>query len=176
MKPQVVIVGAGSAIFGLGTLATLVRSERLHGGTLGLVDLNAEGLELIDRLARRLNREWDAGLTIESSTRREEVLPGSDFVIVSIEVGPREGMWRRDWEIPLEFGVRQPYGENGGPGGFAHTLRQVPEMLAIARDMERLCPDAWLINFTNPVPRLCLAVSRYSQIKTVGLCHQINEA
>jgi alpha-galactosidase len=176
VKPKIVIVGAGSAIFGLGTLATLVRSERLRGSTLGLVDLNASGLELIDTLAQRLNREWHAGLTIQSSTRREEMLPGADFVIVSIEVGPREETWQRDWEIPLQFGVRQPYGENGGPGGFAHTLRQVPEMLAIARDMERLCPGAWLINFTNPVPRLCLAVSRYSRIKAVGLCHQINEA
>jgi alpha-galactosidase len=174
--PKVVIVGAGSAIFGLNTLATLVRSPRLRGGTLALVDLNAGGLAFINALARRLNCEWDAKLTIESSTRREDVLSGADFVIVSIEVGPREGTWRRDWEIPLQFGVRQPYGENGGPGGFAHTLRQAPEMLAIARDMERLCPDAWLINFTNPVPRLCLAVSRYSRIRTVGLCHQIDIA
>ncbi len=176
MKPKVVIIGAGSASFGLGTLATLLRSERLRGGTLALVDLNAEGLGLIDALARRLNREWDAGLTIQSSTQREEVLPGADFVIVAIEAGPREGLWRRDWEIPLRFGVRQPYGENGGPGGLAHTLRQVPAMLAIAADMERLCPNAWLINFTNPLPRLCLAVSRYSHIKTVGLCHQIEIA
>ncbi len=170
------IIGAGSAIFGLNTLATLVRSPQLRGGTLGLVDLNGEGLALIDALARRLNREWDADLAIESSTRREEILPGAHFVVVAIEVGPREGTWQRDWEIPLQFGVRQPYGENGGPGGLAHTLRQVPEMLAIARDMERLCPQAWLINFTNPVPRLCLAVSRYTSVRTVGLCHQINEA
>jgi alpha-galactosidase len=176
MNPKIVIIGAGSTIFGLRTLATLLRSERLHGSTLGLVDLNADGLGLIDTLARRLNQEWAAGWTISSSTRRTDVLPGADFVIVSIEVGPREGTWRRDWEIPLQFGVRQPYGENGGPGGLAHTLRQVPEMLAIARDMERLCPGAWLINFTNPVPRLCLAVSRHSRIKTVGLCHQINAA
>lgn len=173
---KVVIIGAGSAIFGLKTLATLVGSPHMRGGTLGLVDLNGDGLGLVEALARRLNREWDGGLTIESSTDREEVLPGADFVVVAIEVGPREGTWERDWEIPLQFGVRQPYGENGGPGGLAHTLRQVPEMLAIARDMERLCPDAWLVNFTNPVPRLCLAVSRYTAVKTVGLCHQINEA
>jgi alpha-galactosidase len=176
MKPKVVIIGAGSAIFGLGTLATLVRSRPLRGGTLALVDLDAEGLALVDVLAQRLNREWGAGLTIVSSTDRTEMLDGADSVIVSIEVGPREGLWKRDWEIPLQFGVRQPYGENGGPGGLAHTLRQVPEMVAIARDMERLCPDAWLINYTNPVPRLCLAVSRYSHIRTVGLCHQINIA
>jgi alpha-galactosidase len=176
MKPKVVIIGAGSAVFGLGTLATLVRTPRLRGGTLVLVDLDSEGLGLIDALARRLNQEWDANLSIVSSTQREEVLDGADFVIVSIEVGPREGLWRRDWEIPLQFGVRQPYGENGGPGGLAHTLRQVPEILAIAQDMERFCPDAWLINFTNPVPRLCLATSRYSRIRTVGLCHQIDIA
>ena len=176
MKPKIVIVGAGSAVFGLGTLATLLRSPQLRGGSLALVDLNAEGLALVHRLAQRLNEEWDAGLSLESSTRRQDVLPGADFVIVAIEAGPREGLWRRDWEIPLQFGLRQPYGENGGPGGLAHTLRQVPEMLAIARDMERLCPDAWFINFSNPLPRLCLAVSRYSRIKTVGLCHQITEA
>ncbi|MGQ9599067.1 MAG: family 4 glycosyl hydrolase [Anaerolineae bacterium] len=176
MGAKVVIIGAGSAIFGLETLATLMRSPKLQGGTLALVDLNAEGLALIEALAHRLSREWQADLTIESSTQRERVLEGADFVIVSIEVGPREELWRRDWEIPLQFGVRQPYGENGGPGGLAHTLRQVPEMLAIVRDMERLCPGAWLINFSNPLPRLCLAVSRYSPIKVVGLCHQLNIA
>jgi alpha-galactosidase len=174
--PKVVIVGAGSAIFGLGTLATLMGHPRLRGGTLALVDVNAEGLALIDKLARRLNREWDAGLTIESTTDRRDALPRAGFVIVSIEVGPREGLWQRDWEIPLQFGVRQPYGENGGPGGLAHTLRQVPALLSIAHDMERLCPEAWLVNFANPLPRLCLAVSRYSGIRTVGLCHQINAA
>jgi alpha-galactosidase len=129
MNPKVVVIGAGSTIFGLGTLATLLRSERLRGSTLALVDLNADGLNLMDTLARRLNREWAAAMTIESSTSRQEALPGAHFVVVSIETGPREGLWRRDWEIPLAFGVRQPYGENGGPGGFAHTLRQVPEML-----------------------------------------------
>lgn len=174
--PKVVIIGAGSASFGLETLATLMRSPRMKGGTVALVDLNREGLDLVDALARRLNREWDSGVTIVSTTRREEVLGGADFVVVAIEVGPREGLWRRDWEIPLQFGVRQPYGENGGPGGLAHTLRQVPAMLDIAHDMERLCPDAWLINFTNPVPRLCLAISRHSRIKAVGLCHQLAEA
>jgi alpha-galactosidase len=176
MRPKAVILGAGSTIFGLETLSTLIRSPRLQGGTLALVDLNAEGLALVEALAHRLNREWQADLTIERATDRREVLPGADFVIVSIEVGPREGTWQRDWEIPLQFGVRQPYGENGGPGGLAHTLRQVPEMLRIAHDMERLCPRAWLINFSNPVSRLCLAVSRYSTIRTVGLCHQINAA
>jgi alpha-galactosidase len=176
MKAKIAIIGAGSASFGLGTLTTLMRSEVIRGSTVALVDLDGEGLALIDKLARRVNREWDAGLTIETTTRREDALPGADFVIVSVEAGARENLWRRDWEIPLAFGVRQPYGENGGPGGFAHTLRQVPPLLDIARDMERLCPDAWLINFSNPLPRLNLALARYSNIRSVGLCHQIEEA
>lgn len=175
-RTHVVIVGAGSASFGLGTLATLIRSRHLRGCSLGLVDLNPAGLGLVTALAQRLNMEWEAGLSVASSTHREDVLPGADFVIVSIENGPREDLWQRDWEIPLQCGVRQPYGENGGPGGLAHTLRQVPAILSIARDMERLCPEAWLINFTNPLSRLCLAVSRYTEIKIVGLCHQINIA
>lgn len=176
MKPKVVIIGAGSASFGLGTLVTLMQSPRLRGSTVALVDLNESGLELIDALARRLNREWEAGLEVLSTTDRTEALPGADFVILCIEVGPREGLWQRDWEIPLDFGVRQPYGENGGPGGLAHTLRQVPAVVAIARDMERLCPRAWLIDFSNPVPRLCLGVSRYTSVQCVGLCHQLEIA
>jgi alpha-galactosidase len=123
-----------------------------------------------------MNREWDAQMTIESSTDRAGLLPAADFVILSIEPGPREKLWRQDWEIPLRHGLRQPYAENGGPGGFAHAARNIPVLMEVARDMERLCPDAWLINFTNPVPRLCLAATRYTRIRTVGLCHQLHMA
>jgi alpha-galactosidase len=137
-----------------------------------LCDVNAETLETMQRLADRMNGEWDAGCTIRASTERRDLLPGADFVIVCIQVGPREVVWRQDWEIPLRHGVRQPYAENSGPGGFAHTCRNLPEMLAIARDMEALCPHAWLLNFTNPLSRLVLGVSRYTSIRTVGLCHQ----
>jgi alpha-galactosidase len=112
-------------------------------------------------------------MTIEASTERRELLAGADFVIVSIEVPPREALWRLDWEIPLRHGLRQPFGENGGPGGLMHAMRQIPPLMAIAHDMEALCPDAWLINFSNPLPRLTRAITRYSGIKTVGKCHQI---
>ena len=81
---------------------------------------------------------------------------------------------RQDWQVPLRHGLRQPYGENGGPGGLMHTCRQVPAHLAIARDMEALCPAAWLILFSNPLPRLVRAITKYTSIRTVGKCHQIN--
>lgn len=170
---NVVIIGAGSASFGPNTIATILNSEQLRGGCLGLVDRDGESLQRVLAVAERMNDAWQAEMTIAGSTDRCDLLPGADFVVVSIEVPPREKLWRLDWEIPLRHGLRQPYGENGGPGGMMHTFRQVPPLLEIVRDMEAACPDAWLINFSNPLPRLTRAITRYSSIKTVGKCHQI---
>jgi alpha-galactosidase len=170
---KVVIIGAGSASFGLSSLATLLREPTLRGSTLALVDLNTQGLLLVHQLAERMNRQWDAGMSIESHADRRAALEGADFVACTIEVGPREQLWRQDWELTLRHGLRQPYAENGGPGGFAHTARNMPQILDIARDMEELCPRALFLNLTNPVPRLCRALSKYTAIKAVGLCHQI---
>jgi len=88
-------------------------------------------------------------------------------------VPPREKLWRMDYEIPLKYGLRQPYAENGGPGGFAHAARNIGPVLEIAHDMEQVCPDALFINFSNPMMRICDAIARYSRVKVVGLCHQI---
>src|SRR5919202_2011076 len=174
MKPvKIVIIGAGSASFGLNSLATLLREPSLRGSTLALVDINADGLGLVYRLAERMNGQWDAGLTIDPTTDRRAVLDGADFVVCAIEVGPREELWRLDWEVTLRHGLRQPYAENGGPGGFAHTARNTPHILDIARDMERPCPGALLVMLSNPLPRLCRAVTKYTSSAVVGLCHGI---
>ncbi len=170
---KIVIIGAGSASFGLNSLATLLREPTLCGSTLALVDTNAAGLALVRRLAERMNADWNAGLTIESSTDRRDMLDGAAFVVCSIEVGPREELWRQDWELTLRHGLRQPYAENGGPGGFAHAARNIPPILDIARDMEELCPRALFVNLSNPLPRLCRAITKYTSITAVGLCHQI---
>lgn len=173
LPTKIVVIGAGSASFGLNTLAALMRSTRLRGSHLALVDQNAETLEFVRRLAERLNREWGTQMVITAATSHRQALPGAEFVVSAIEVPPREKLWRMDFEIPLKYGVRQPYAENGGPGGFAHAARNLAPVMAIARDMEELCPQAWFINFTNPMVRICDVISRYSQIKVVGLCHQI---
>ncbi len=172
-RPKIVYIGAGSAVFGLKVLSTIFRSERLVGAELGLVDIDEPNLETMTRLAEVMNREWGAQISVQSTTQRREALPGADFVIVSVQVGPREEVWEKDWRIPFMHGVRQPYAENSGPGAFAHTARNLPLVVDIARDMEDLCPDAWYLNFTNPLIRLTWAVHRYSQIKVVGLCHQL---
>jgi alpha-galactosidase len=174
--PKIVCIGAGSAVFGLSNLATIVRSEGLHGAELVLVDINPGGLDTMTRLACLMNESWDSQMVIWSTTDREEALPGADFVVVSVQVGPREDVWELDWQIPLRHGVRQPYAENSGPGALAHTARNTPLILAIARDMERLCPEAWFLNFTNPLIRLSWVVKRYTRIKVVGLCHQLSWA
>jgi len=169
----ITVIGAGSASFGENTLSALMRSKKLKGSTLRLVDRNAQSLDIVKRLADRLNKDWSSQMTITSHTHHKDALAGADFVVSAIEVGPREELWKSDFEIPLKYGVRQPYAENGGPGGFAHAARNVMPVLEIARDMEQACPDAWFINFTNPMVRICDLVNRYSRIKVVGLCHQI---
>jgi len=171
--PKIVCLGAGSAVFGLSNLATIVRSERLRGAEIVLVDIDPAGLETMTRLAHLMNESWDARMRIWSTTERKEALPGADFVVASVQVGPREDVWELDWRIPLRHGVHQPYAENGGPGAFAHTARNTPLILAIAQDMERLCPGAWLLNFTNPMIRMTWVVARYTRVKVVGLCHQL---
>lgn len=173
LPTKITVIGAGSASFGENTLSAIMRSKKLRGSTLALVDRNADSLDIVYRLANRLNVEWDAGFVITAHTHHAEALPGSQFVVNAIEVGARENLWQRDFEIPLKYGVRQPYAENGGPGGFAHAARNLGPILQIVHDMEQACPEAWFVNFTNPMIRICDAVNRHSRIKAVGLCHQI---
>ncbi len=173
LPTRIVVIGAGSASFGENTLSALMRSPKLKGSSLALVDCNHRNLDIVYRLAQRLNREWGSEINLSAYTHHKDALAGAEFVVSAIEVGPREELWKSDFEIPLKFGVRQPYAENGGPGGFVHAARNVLPVLEIARDMERLCPQAWFINFTNPMVRICDLVNRHTSIKAVGLCHQI---
>jgi len=170
---KITVIGAGSAQFGENILSAIMRSKQLHGSTVTLVDRNPNSLDIVYRLANRLNREWDAQFTVTAHTNHQDALSGSNFVVNAIEVGARENLWQKDFEIPIKYGVRQPYAENGGPGGFAHAARNIGPIMQIARDMEQACPDAWFVNFTNPMIRICDAVNRHSKIKAVGLCHQI---
>ncbi|GJQ53009.1 MAG: alpha-glucosidase/alpha-galactosidase [Anaerolineaceae bacterium] len=173
LPTKITVIGAGSASFGENTLSAIMRSEKLKSSTLALVDRNADTLDIVQRLAERLNREWDSHFTITAHTHHKDALEDTDYVVSAIEVGPREELWKSDFEIPLKYGVRQPYAENGGPGGFAHAARNVQPVLEIVRDMEQACPEAWFINFTNPMTRICDLINRYSKIKAAGLCHQI---
>jgi alpha-galactosidase len=171
---KIVCIGAGSYSFGLTTLVSLLRGKTLKGSQLILVDQNEAHLSVMHKLVSWLNDVWGADMHIDAYTHHRQALPDAQFVVNAIEVGPREGLWESDFRIPLKYGVRQPYAENSGPGGFAHAARNITPILEIARDMETLCPDAWLINFTNPMARICAAIHRHTRIKVVGLCHQLS--
>ncbi|MBI2939780.1 MAG: alpha-glucosidase/alpha-galactosidase [Chloroflexi bacterium] len=169
---KIVIIGAGSVTFGPRMIADAVLSPALRGSTLVLVDLDAERLQTMAAYAQRLNEAAGAGLRIKHVLDRKQALEGAEFVIVSVAI-KRNELWKQDFQIPLRYGIKQVLGENGGPGGLSHALRNIPMILEIARDVEELCPNALLLNFSNPESRVTLALSRYSRVRAVGLCHGI---
>ncbi|MDR3440887.1 alpha-glucosidase/alpha-galactosidase [Telmatospirillum sp.] len=167
---KIVFIGAGSAAFGLSMYRDLFTTKELAGSTLTLVDTNADALARMGDLADVLNRRGDAGVKIERSTDRRSALDGASFVVSSVAID-RNRLWKLDFEIPKKYGIRHTLGENGGPGGLFFTLRTMPLIFDIIRDVEELCPDALFINLSNPESRIVLGLSRYSKIKAVGLCH-----
>ena len=171
-KPKIVVIGAGSASFGLSNLGAIMRTEALHGATLALCDLNQEGLSQIEKLAWRINQEWGCGMEIQASTNREALLPNADFVILSVAID-REDCWQKDYELGKKYGIHH-YAENGGPGGFFHAARNITLLLPVFKDIERICPTATVLNFTNPMTRICTAAARLTNLNVVGICHQLD--
>jgi alpha-galactosidase len=175
-KWQIVLIGAGSVSFGPRTLADLfVARDALRGSTISLVDVNPDSLALVRAVADRANERSGHPFVIEATTDRAAALDGAGFVIISIAV-ERNKRWKLDFEIPLKHGVKQVLGENGGPGGLFHAMRNIPIVLDICRDIERLAPEALVLNYTNPEGRICLAANRYTDLQFVGLCHGIGMA
>ncbi len=174
MKPKIVLIGAGSAMFGLRTLGSIFESKPLEGSTIVLHDINSEALQRVERVARRHVQEHDLPYTLSATTSRREALQGATFCIISIEVGDRFELWQQDWHIPQQYGFRQVYGENGGPGGLFHSLRIIPPILEICDDIAAICPEAYVFNLSNPMSRICLTVKRkHPDLRFIGLCHEI---
>jgi len=169
---KVVLIGAGSANFGRTSIVDLLACEDLRERDLEivLVDIDADALARMQSLAGMLNEHFGRPARFSATTDRREALPGADHVIVSV-AQQRFELWEQDFRVPIAFGFKHVDGENGGPGAAFHTLRSVSLVVPIAQDMAELCPDAWLINFSNPESRVCLAVNRLTSVRTVGLCH-----
>ena len=171
---KIVLIGAGSAQFGFGTLGDIFSSTVLKGSEVDLVDTNGDALKIVQKTTEAFIEREKLDFSIKATTDRKEVLPGADFVISSIEVGNRFELWDQDWTIPLQYGIRQVYGENGGPGGIFHALRITPPILAICTDIMELCPDAYVFNYSNPMTAIVTTVHRkFPQLKFIGLCHEI---
>lgn len=174
MQKKIVLIGAGSATFGFGVLGDIFRSSVLSGSTIVLHDINATKLKQVEIIARQYIDEHDLSFTLSATTSRQEALQDADFCVSSIEVGNRFELWEQDWRIPQQYGNRQVYGENGGPGGLFHSLRIIPPILEICADIQKICPAAYVFNLSNPMSRICLAVKRkFPALRFVGLCHEI---
>ena len=174
MGQHIVLIGAGSAQFGYGTIGDILSSKVLVGSTIVLHDINPQTLALVERTGRAFIAEHQLPFEIIATTSRTEALRGADVVIISIEVGNRFDLWEEDWRIPQQYGIQQVYGENGGPGGLFHALRIIPPILDICADVMQICPQATVFNYSNPMSRICTTVHRaYPELRFIGLCHEI---
>jgi len=172
MAPRLVIIGGGSVQWVPNLLRDIANTPSLHGSHIVIEDINADLVPQMVQLGRHIADVRGLGLTVSGSTNQREALAGADFVVVAISTGGLESM-RHDLAIPARYGIVQTIGDTVGPGGISRALRNIPVLVDIARDMDELCPKAWMLNVTNPMTTLCRAVSAATSIKVVGLCHEV---
>jgi alpha-galactosidase len=171
---KIAFIGGGSVQWTPKLVTDIALSEQLAGATLMLHDIDAEALELLTRACERIVEEVDGSLQITPTLDRAEALQDADFVILCVAIGGLPAM-RNDLEIPERYGVYQSVGDTVGPGGLARGLRHIPFALQVAREMETLCPDAWMLNVTNPMTTICRGITRATGIRTIGLCHEVTD-
>ncbi len=173
-KLKVVLVGAGSREFGPASINDVLLSDALCEKDLDLVlmDVSDKALAEHQAYAERVAQQFNRTLKISHTTDLDRALDGADYAITAIEIR-RYFYWAQDFHIPRKYGFRQIYGENGGPGGLFHALRNMGPSLHIAKAMERNCPDGVLLNYTNPLTKLSEAFNRLTKVKMIGLCHGV---
>ena len=176
MGEKIVLIGAGSANFGLEAVSDIFKSLPLEGSEIMLHDTDQEALKETLAVGKKYKTEWGVNFSLNATSNRRDALKDATFVVISIEVSPRFGLWDEDWKYPQQFGFKQIYAENGGPGGLFHSLRIIPPILEICEDINQICPGAYVFNFSNPMQRICHAVTvKYPEMKFIGLCHAIAE-
>ncbi len=169
---QITIIGGGSYQWTPELLADLLGTPSLHGAHVVLEDVDPAPLVPMEALFRRLDEALGAKATVATTTDQRRALEGADFVIVTISTGGFESM-AVDLEVPARYGIHQSVGDSVGPGGINRSLRNVPILVGVAEDMAAVCPDAWLLNITNPMTCLTRAISRQTSVASVGLCHEV---
>jgi alpha-galactosidase len=166
--PRIAFVGAGSTVFTRNLVGDLLSMPELADETtFALMDVDAERLAMSEGVTRQLG-----AANVEATLDRRRALDGADYVVTSFQVGGLPAT-RIDFDVPRRFGLRQTIGDTLGVGGIVRALRTVPVLLAVARDMEELCPDALLLQYVNPMAILCWALAEASSVRSVGLCHSV---
>jgi len=170
---RIVFIGAGSTVFAKNLMGDILSYPELAESHFVLMDIDEERLATSEQVAHHLNQVLETNATIEATTDRRAALKDADYVICMIQVGGYKPATVIDFEIPKKYGLEQTIGDTLGIGGIMRGLRTIPVLLDIVRDMEELCPDALFINYVNPMAINQWAISRASNIKTVGLCHSV---
>lgn len=174
--PKITFMGAGSTVFAKNVLGDSMMTPALSESTIALYDIDAQRLEDSRMMLENINRNNGGKAKIEAYLgveRRKDALRGASYVVNAIQVGLYDPCTIIDFEVPKKYGLRQTIADTLGIGGIFRALRTIPVMLDFARDMEEVCPDAWFLNYTNPMAMLTAAMLRGTGVKTVGLCHSV---
>ena len=170
---KIALIGAGSTIFAKSLMGDILSFPELSHSTISLHDIHPARLRTSEIVAHRITQTLGAHPIIQATTDRRAALDGADYAIGMFQVGGYRPATLVDFEIPSEFGLRQTIADTIGIGGIMRGLRTIPVLLEMCRDMEALCPEVTFLNYVNPMAMNCWAMSRATNIKTVGLCHSV---
>ena len=171
---KICFIGAGSTIFAKNVLGDAMLTPSLQDAEIALYDIDENRLKESELMLQTINKNSNQNRAkIQSFSDRKEALKDANFVINAIQVGGYKPSTVIDFEIPKKYGLQQTIGDTTGIGGIFRGLRTLPVMFDIAKDMEEVCPDAWLLNYTNPMAILTMGMLKATKIKTVGLCHSV---
>ena len=171
--PKITFLGAGSTVFAKNVLGDCIKTPALQDAEIALYDIDMERLSDSEQMLCNINRNNGSHAKVTAYTDRKQALAGANYVVNAIQVGGYEPCTVTDFEIPKKYGLRQTIADTMGIGGIFRALRTIPVMFDFARDMEEVCPDAWLLNYTNPMAMLTGAMLLHTGVKTVGLCHSV---
>jgi alpha-galactosidase len=169
---RIVFIGGGSVQWTPGLVNDIALDETLQGAEIVLYDIDADALVEMILVCKRIVKHIGCDIKISATQDRAEALAGASFVVLTVGIGGLPAM-RNDLEIPEKYGIYQAVGDTVGPGGVARGMRHIPFSVELGREMEELCPEAWLLNLTNPMTTICRAVTRATKIRTIGLCHEV---
>ena len=173
---KITFLGAGSTVFARSVLGDCMSSEALRGCEIALYDVNAQRLKESEKIISAINNGkggYSKIVSFAGTDNLEKALCGAAFVVNAVQVGGYDPATIADFEIPKKYGLRQTIGDTLGIGGIMRALRTIPVMEQFARAMEKVCPQAWFLNYSNPMSILSGFMQRYTGVKTVGLCHSV---
>lgn len=175
--PKITFMGAGSTVFARNVLGDCMCTPSLQDSEIALYDIDPKRLSESEIILSAINKNTNESRAVIKTylgvENRREALRGADFVVNAIQVGLYDPCTITDFEVPKKYGLRQTIGDTLGIGGIMRALRTIPVLRDFAEDMEAVCPNAWFLNYTNPMAMLSGYMQRYTNIRTVGLCHSV---